>query len=882
VVVFRLITLGSPALTDRAGAEIRSVLAQPKRLAVLAYIATEGSQGFVRRETLLALFWPDADVESARQALRQTLYHLRRETAEDVFVARSADEITVNRGVLWCDATEFDHCAGDRRFVDAMAVYRGDFLPAFAFANQSAEFEQWLEGARARYRSKAAAAASTLRDETERAGDRDAASAWGRVAAQLAPDDERATRRLIEVLDAGGDRGGALRAYDEFSRHLWSAYETRPSAETAALVADVRARSEAPVATPTATTAANRIDRVAESNTVSRVVVSDTPPAAARATPTIAATASASRVPDPPQWGRRRTPRTAIVGGVLVAAVVAGGWLLAHRMRPGTSAASTPTLAVLPFAHDGPATDGYLASGITDDIRSRLAALPGLRVIAGASSEQYTDASAGVQRIGRELGVEYLLMGRVVRAGPGDSTHVRVTPELIRVSDATTAWTVPFDAAPTDLVGVQGRVAEAVVQALNVRVNDSARAALARLPTVNSAAYDAYLHGSNLFASGPADAAVLHRAVAELERAVALDTNFAPAWAQLAVARTRLYENSGSLQRSDILRARVAAERALALDSTLPNARAAMAGYYSVGENDQIRALRELRIGLRSSPRDAALLILVAISERALGQWDSAVVHLQQARAFDPRSETVLYDLGVTLFLLRRFPEAHDVAVRAVQLSPGPQGWQLVAMIPLANGDLPAARAVMTHAGRTEDPTTLVTFVATYGDLYWALDDSQRALLLRLTPTSFGDDRFNWSYALAGMSWLAGDSAAMRAYADTALREGAGSVRNDPTEPQTHALLGVANAYLGRRDDALREARLAVTLCPLDKDAVTGTYVLQQLARVYVMLGQDDRAVETLSTLLRVPSYVSVGWLRVDPTYAPLKRNAGFRRLIGE
>ena len=95
--MFRLITPGSPALTDGAGAEIRSVLAQPKRLAVLAYIATEGSQGFVRRETLLALFWPDADVESARQALRQTLYHLRRETAEDVFVARSADEITVNR-----------------------------------------------------------------------------------------------------------------------------------------------------------------------------------------------------------------------------------------------------------------------------------------------------------------------------------------------------------------------------------------------------------------------------------------------------------------------------------------------------------------------------------------------------------------------------------------------------------------------------------------------------------------------------------------------------------------------------------------------------------------------------------------------------------------
>jgi Tfp pilus assembly protein PilF len=374
---------------------------------------------------------------------------------------------------------------------------------------------------------------------------------------------------------------------------------------------------------------------------------------------------------------------------------------------------------------------------------------------------------------------------------------------------------------------------------------------------------------------------VLHKAVTELERAVALDTNFAPAWAMLAVARTRLFENSGSLQRSDLVRAKFAAERALALDSTLPNARAAMAGYYSVGENDQPRAIRELRAGLRTAPRDPSLLTLVSISERILGQWDAAVGHLQQALAIDPRDATVLYDLGVTYFVLRRFPEAREAALRAVAIDPGPQNWQLVAMIALANGDLSAGRAVMTRAGQTIDATTLVTFVATYGDLYWALDDAQRALLLRLTPASFGDDHFNWSYAEAGMSWLAGDSAAMRAFADTALREGEASARNDPTEPQNHALVGVANAYLGHREAAVREGELAVTLCPVAKDALTGVYVLQQLARIYVMVGDDDRAVAALTTLLRVPSYVSQGWLRIDPTFAPLKRSAAFRRLIG-
>ena len=878
--MFRLTTLGSPALADDAGAEIRSVLAQPKRLAVLAYMAAERSRGFVRRETLLALFWPDADAESARRALRQTLYHLRRETTEDLFVVRSADEIAVNQDVLWCDAADFGRLAGERRFLEAMALYQGDFLPAFAFANQAPEFEQWLDSARGRYRGQAAIAAATLRDDTERAGDRDAASAWAKVAAQLSPDDERVTRRLIEVLDAAGDRGAALRTYEEFAKHLWSAYQARPAGPTEALVAEIRARTAtgtAPPATPPASVAP-----------AAGAVYESEPAASATQAPDRADSASGDasigRTPASSRTTRARWGLYATIGGIAGVLVVAG---VGYHAWPGPggpnrSRGVPPILAVLPFTHEGPAADGYLADGITDDIRGRLAGLPGLRVIAGASSARFATAHDGVQRIGQELGATYLLTGRVIRASPNDSTHWRVTPELIRVSDATTEWTKPFDAAQTQIVDVQSRVAASVVQALHVDLTDSARAALSRLPTENGAAYDAYLRGSQIFASAPADAPVIRNAVSELERAVALDTTFAPAWAQLAVARTRLYENSGTLQRFDITRAKFAAERALALDSTLPNARAAMAGYYQVGENDQPAALRQLRAGLRYAPRDPSLLTLVALSERAEGQWDSAVGHLRQAQAIDPRDGTVLYDLGVTLFVLRRFPEARVAAQQAAAIEPSAQGLQLVSMLSLADGDLPAAREVMTQAGRTLDQTSLVTFVATYGDQYWVLDDQQQALLRRLTPSSFGDDRFNWSYALAQMAWLAGDSAAVRAYADTARREGEASSRNDPAEPQTHAMVGVAHAMLGHREAALREGLLAASLCPIEKDALTSVYVLQQLARIYILLGDDDRAVATTKVLLQIPSYVSAGWLRVDPTFAPLKRDAEFRRLIGE
>ena len=889
--MFRLTVLGSPALADGNGAEIRSVLAQPKRLALLAYLAVEGARGFVRRDTLLALFWPDSDVESARQALRQTLYHLRRATAEDVFVARSADELSVNRDALWCDAVAFDAHLKERRHAEAMGLYRGDFLPAFAFANQSVEFEQWLESTRGALRSRAASAAATLRDDAARAAQHDAAATWARVAAQLSPDDERVARRLIEVLDAGGDRAGALRAYDEFSRRLWTTFETKPSAETTALVDTVRARTKpggvplraAPPATGESTggIAAGGMGLAAD-----RAAPPDAPVAASADTDSSSdGPRGAIRVPLGPVASGGRRPIRALWGAALVAGLVgvAGAvWLITpHTGASASSTASAPTLAVLPFTHEGPATDSYLANGITEDIRGRLAGLPGLRVIAAASSDQYPIATGGgVQRIGRELGAEYILTGRVDRAQPNDSTHVRVTPELIRVSDATTAWSHPFDAAPTRIVDVQSQVAQAVVRALHVAVTDSARAALARLPTGNSEAYDAYLRGSELFASGPADAVVLRKAVAELERAVALDTLYADAWAELGVARTRLYEDEGSPQRSDIERARVAIDRALALDSTLPNAWAALGGYYGVAQGDEGRSLQALRTGLRFSPRDPAILTLIALNERGAGQWNGALGHFEEARSIDPRNLVVLYDLGMTLFWLHRFSEAQEIANQMMAIDRDAQGWEFFGMIQLGQGNLGAARALMTRAAQIMDPTSLVTYVSTYGDLYWMLDDRQRALLLRLTPVSFGDDRMNWSFALAGGAWVAGDSVALRAYADSARRASEANVRTDPSDCQNHSLLARANAWLGHRDVAVREAQRGVAMCPRDKDPIVYAYVMQTLAQVYTLVGDGDRAVATLAQLQRVPSFISSGWLRVDPTFAPLRGRPDFQRLM--
>ncbi|MGH3073589.1 MAG: TPR end-of-group domain-containing protein, partial [Gemmatimonadales bacterium] len=178
------------------------------------------------------------------------------------------------------------------------------------------------------------------------------------------------------------------------------------------------------------------------------------------------------------------------------------------------------------------------------------------------------------------------------------------------------------------------------------------------------------------------------------------------------------------------------------------------------------------------------------------------------------------------------------------------------------------------------EPTALVQGVATYYDLFWLLDDEQQRLLLRLPPGPFDDDRESWGLALAATFALRGDIARARAYADSARMAGEVYLREAPDNAQLHALLGTALAYMGRKSEAVREGRLAVRLAPQSRNAYRAPYMQHQLARIYLLLGEPERALDALEPLLGIPYYLSPGWLKIDPTFDPLRGNPRFRKLV--
>lgn len=235
-------TLGAVDLQDADGRSLASVLSQPKRLALLVYLATANGSGFRRRDTLLALFWPELDEERARGALKQATYYLRRSLGSEVIVARGNDELGVDPACLSCDMVQFLEALDKGDTVGALELYQGDFLEGFHAAETSESFEDWLHRERNRLRERAGRAASALAEAAETRADSSGAVEWARKAVRLSETDETAIRHLIGVLDRSGDRAGALRVYDEFARHLRDAFEAEPAAETQTLIQQVRTR----------------------------------------------------------------------------------------------------------------------------------------------------------------------------------------------------------------------------------------------------------------------------------------------------------------------------------------------------------------------------------------------------------------------------------------------------------------------------------------------------------------------------------------------------------------------------------------------------------------------------------------------------------------
>jgi DNA-binding SARP family transcriptional activator/TolB-like protein len=239
-------TLGMLDLRGPNGRELRSVLQQPKRLGLLAYLVLAGPRRFHRRDSLLALFWPELDQEHARAALRRSLYFLRAELGGEIIGGRGDDEVGVPEQALWCDATELEQAVVRGDAERAVELYRGMLLEGLFVSGAAPEYQDWLDRERTRLRGLAAAAAGTLVQRAEDEGRLADAVRWCRRALELSPDDEATLRRLLGLLDRTGDRSAALKAYDQFARRMAQEFELDPSAETRQMVEVIRSRADAP------------------------------------------------------------------------------------------------------------------------------------------------------------------------------------------------------------------------------------------------------------------------------------------------------------------------------------------------------------------------------------------------------------------------------------------------------------------------------------------------------------------------------------------------------------------------------------------------------------------------------------------------------------
>ncbi len=584
---------------------------------------------------------------------------------------------------------------------------------------------------------------------------------------------------------------------------------------------------------------------------------------------------AATGMPSRPAFGWKRMAIMAVV-------VLAFGALLAKLFlgpRGSVTSGGIKSVAVLPFENQGSADDAYFADGIVDEVRGRLAKLGQFKVIASASANQYRETTKTGPEIAAELKVDQVLMGKVRWAsGPGGQRRVQVVAELVDGKTGSTTWQDTFDADVTDVFAIQSQIAAKVAGALGGVLRSDAREDLADRPTQNSEAYDLYLKGRAVTSNA---ASAQRQAGGYLAQAVALDSTFAQAWAQLAVALSLVYVN-GTREQAVGERAREAAERALRLAPDEGFAYYADAMYQMNVAADLAARDRAVNRGLEVDPENAVLLSMSADQDLREERYAEMRRKLTKARELDPRSIRVLTNLIRASVYLGRLDEALAASEEMLALQPDdPGAIEWMAIPHLVEGDLPGARAVIRQAMQHVSVPDMVTYFAGYNELAFALEPQDRELLYRLTPAAFDNDRAWWSQALSIAAHQQGDERRARAYADSGLAESRAQSAMNPDDSQLRALYAVMLAYAGHGTDAIREVERAMEQARPNRGQ-DNVYSKMQGVRVYIATGQAQKALDLLGVVMNQQYFVTPGYLKVDPTFDPLRNDPRFQKLVAQ
>jgi serine/threonine protein kinase/Tfp pilus assembly protein PilF len=574
----------------------------------------------------------------------------------------------------------------------------------------------------------------------------------------------------------------------------------------------------------------------------------------------------------------------------LIALTTAAGWIIWKSefiRHPVTNG-----VAVLPFENLSSDPDNaYFASGIQDEILTRLAGIAGLKVISRTSTQQYQSKPRNLAEIAKQLGVAHILEGSVQKA----ADQVRVNVQLINAQTDSHLWAETYDRKLTDIFGVESEIAIGIAESLQAKITGREEQALAIKPTNNAEAYDNYLRGlAYTVKPGPSGAANMIGAQKYLREAVRLDPKFALGWAHLSNVDSIGYL-SQSLQPTVALRdeARQAAETALALQPNLGEALIAKGYYHYACLKDYDTAVRYFEQARQLLPNSSRIPEALAYITRRQGQWDRSESYFNEAERLDPLNVRLLTEHAFSYIALRRFPEALRKLDQVLNITPDDvDTLAFKAAILQAEGDLPRAATILAPLRPNADHNSALQ-TQVYQEILErrpAQFTSRLKEILAKPDPALGfmnaDLRFwlGWAQEVAGEHAAAQESwRQARSELEFFLKE----------QPENYSLIGdlaLTNVGLGDKAAALALVERAMAVMPIKKDALFGPIPVEFLARVEAQLGERDHAISALQKLLSIPYsgalaagvQLTPALLRLDPMFDPLRNDPRFQKLCEE
>jgi TolB-like protein/Flp pilus assembly protein TadD len=572
------------------------------------------------------------------------------------------------------------------------------------------------------------------------------------------------------------------------------------------------------------------------------------------------------------------------------------GILIFQRLHPNVSPTVPPALeksiAVLPFENlSEEKANAYFADGIQDEILTKLAGIGDLKVISRSSTAKYKSKPEDLKTVARELGVGTVLEGSVQKAGD----RVRVNVQLLDARVDTHLWAKSYDHDLKDVFTVESEVAQEIADTLQAKLSPSQSDALATAPTRDTEAYDLFLKGEyeEHQAESALNAESFDRAQTFYRQALARDRNFALAYARLAHSELFRHWYISNLTSEELTEVKSNIDRALAIAPALPDAHLALGVFYYWGYRDYDAGLRELDRAIELQPSSSNSRAYRAAIYRRRGEWQRALAEFDRAAELDPRDVLNPANIGDTYRALRRWSDSEREFTRALALDPHNvlATRQLASTYINSTGDIRRARrafeGVPAESKLPVLPNWGVIAVMVDERVYLDVLEKHFADALKAwdtVPTNIPEARLRQLEARVGIQALAGQGAVRKWECEQTRVLLETRLAGRPEDRESLTALAWVYVCLGRNADAVRVARQAADLLPIEKDALAGPYFLAGLAEIEARTGRAEDAVKILRQLITAPAgaVVSIARLKIDPVWDPIRNDPGFQKLISE